>query len=332
LGIRLGSLLNAEGFIRMSMTDNGMAFVFPGQGSQSVGMMQELAASHPEVEQTFRAASDVLGYDLWRLVAEGPDERLNLTELTQPAMLAAGVAAYRVWEKVSDVRPGWMAGHSLGEYSALVCAGAIAFEDAVGLVAERARLMQGAVATGAGAMAAILGLDDPKVYAVCAALSNAEEVVTPANFNAPGQVVIAGHAASVARAIDALKAAGAKRAVLLPVSVPSHCPLMQGAAEKFREALAKVAIHEFTLPVVHNADVASHSAPEVIRAVLEKQLHSPVRWSDTIRFLYDQGVRRFIECGPGKVLAGLNKRIVKDANAEAVFNVDSLNKALELVK
>ena len=233
MGICLGSLLKVEDFIRMSMTDNCLAFVFPGQGSQSVGMMQELAASHPEVEQTFRTASDVLGYDLWHLVAEGPDERLNLTEQTQPAMLAAGVAAYRVWEKVSDVRPGWMAGHSLGEYTALVCAGAIAFEDAVALVVERARLMQGAVATGTGAMAAILGLDDAQVHAVCAALSSAEEVVTPANFNAPGQVVIAGHAASVARAVDALKAEGAKRAVLLPVSVPSHCPLMEGAAEKF---------------------------------------------------------------------------------------------------
>lgn len=316
----------------MSMTDNGMAFVFPGQGSQSVGMMQDLASSHPEVEQTYREASEVLGYDLWRLVSEGPEEQLNLTENTQPAMLAAGVAAFRVWEKQSEARPGWMAGHSLGEYSALVCAGAIAFEDAVGLVAERARLMQGAVANGVGAMAAILGLEDTKVHAVCAGLSSVEGVVTPANFNAPGQVVIAGHAASVAQAVDALKAEGAKRAVLLPVSVPSHCPLMEGAAEKFRDALAKVQIHEFTVPVVHNADVACHSAPEVIRAVLEKQLYCPVRWSDTIRFLYDQGVRRFIECGPGKVLAGLNKRIVKDAHAEALFNLDSLNKALELVK
>jgi len=323
---------NVESFIRMSMTDNGLAFVFPGQGSQSVGMMLELAASHPEVEQTFRIASDALGYDLWRLVAEGPNEQLNLTEHTQPAMLAAGVAAYRIWEKVSEVRPGWMAGHSLGEYSALVCAGALGFEDAVGLVAERARLMQGAVASGVGAMAAILGLDDAKIYTLCSALSTAEEVVTPANFNAPGQVVIAGHAAGVSRAVEALKAEGAKRAVLLPVSVPSHCPLMESAAEKFREALAKVTIHEFTLPVIHNADVASHSSPEVIRAVLEKQLYSPVRWSDTIRFLYDQGVRRYIECGPGKVLIGLNKRIVKDTAAEAVFNVDSLNKALELAK
>jgi [acyl-carrier-protein] S-malonyltransferase len=295
-------------------------------------MMLELAAVHPEVEETFAAASAVLGYDLWRLVAEGPVEQLNLTEHTQPAMLAAGVAAFRVWRKVSDVMPGWMAGHSLGEYSALVCAGAIRFEDAVALVAERARLMQGAVAPGVGAMAAILGLDDTRVVAVCAAVSTAEESVAPANFNAPGQIVIAGHAAGVARAIEVAKAEGAKKVVLLPVSVPSHCPLMAEAAEKFREALAKVAIHEFSVPVIHNVDVASHTAAEVVRAVLESQLHSPVRWSDTVRFLFDQGVRRFVECGPGKVLAGLNKRIVKDAKAEAVYSPDSLNKALELVE
>jgi len=199
------------------------------------------------------------------------------------------------------------------------------------LVAERGRLMQSAVASGTGAMAAILGLDDSQVHAVCAAISQPEEVVAPANFNAPGQVVIAGHAAAVAKAIDALKAQGAKRAVLLPVSVPSHCPLMQEAAAKFREALDKVRMHEFNVPVVHNADVACHSAPEVIRAVLEKQLYSPVRWSDSIRFLYDQGVRRFVECGPGKVLAGLNKRIAKDGQAEGLSSLDSLNKALELV-
>jgi len=316
----------------MGNTDNGTAFVFPGQGSQSVGMMLELASRHPEVEQTFRAASEVLGYDLWHLASEGPAEQLNLTEHTQPAMLAAGVAAYRVWSKVSTARPGWMAGHSLGEYSALVCAGAIRYEDAVVLVAERARLMQSAVAPGVGAMAAILGMDDAKLVAVCAAISTAEEVVTPANFNAPGQIVIAGHAAAVGRAIEAAKAEGAKKAVLLPVSVPSHCPLMAEAAERFREALGRVTIHEFNLPVVHNVDVASHAAPEVVRAILEQQLHQPVRWSDTIRFLFDQGVRRFIECGPGKVLVGLNKRIVKDAQTEAVFSPDSLNKALELVQ
>lgn len=316
----------------MGMIDNRLAMIFPGQGSQSVGMMVELAAQHPEVEQTFRSASEVLGYDLWQLVSEGPAEQLNRTEHTQPAMLAAGVAAYRVWEKLSDVRPAWMAGHSLGEYTALVCAGAIAFEDAVGLVAERARLMQSAVPSGVGAMAAILGMEDEHVVSICTAISSAEAVVTPANFNAPGQIVIAGHAPAVARAIDAAKAEGAKKAVPLSVSVPSHCPLMAEAAERFRATLASTPMHSSALPVVHNADVSRHTSPEAVREVLEKQLHSPVRWTESIRFLSAQGATVFVECGPGKVLAGLNKRIVKDAETEMVFNVDSLNKALERVK
>lgn len=316
----------------MNNIDHGLAFIFPGQGSQSLGMMQELAAIHPEVIQTFDMASARLGYDVWRLVSEGPVEQLNLTEYTQPAMLAAGVAAFRVWNKVAGISPGWMAGHSLGEYSALVCAGAIDFEDAVILVAERAKLMQSAVAAGTGAMAAILGLDDSKVIAVCEEITTAEEVVSPANFNSPGQVVIAGHASAVALAIDAAKREGAKKAVLLPVSVPSHCPLMVGAALKFREALARIAIGEFSIPVVHNADVATHLSPDAIRFVLEQQLHSPVRWSDTIRFLFDQGVGRFVECGPGKVLAGLSKRIVKEVRAEPLFDSNSLNKALEFLK
>ena len=316
----------------MNKTDNGLAFVFPGQGSQSVGMLGALAAEHPEVAQVFGTASEVLGYDLWRLATDGPAWELNLTEHTQPAMLAAGVAAYRVWAKVSDVQPRWMAGHSLGEFSALVCAGVVDFAQAVELVAKRAKLMQNAVEPGIGAMAAVLGLDDAKVIAVCAEISTVDEVVTPANFNSPGQVVIAGHAAAVARAIDALKEAGAKKAVLLPVSVPSHCPLMVWAAAEFREILAKITFHSSNIPVVHNVDVGSHSIPEEIRFVLEQQLYSPVRWSDTIRFLFEQGVCQFVECGPGKVLMGLNKRIVKDARMEAVFDTDSLNKALELVK
>jgi [acyl-carrier-protein] S-malonyltransferase len=316
----------------MSTVDNGLAFLFPGQGAQSVGMLGELAAHFPIVEETFEEASGTLGYDLWRLVAEGPEERLNLTEHTQPAMLAAGVAVYRIWTQACGIVPGWMAGHSLGEYTALVCGGALQFQDAVGLVAERARLMQSAVPAGEGAMAAILGLDDPKVVAICHRLSTDDAVVAPANFNAPGQLVIAGHAQAVARAIEEAKAEGAKRAVLLPVSAPSHCPLMTGAAERFREALAKIPMRDPAIPVLHNADVAMHSSPEVIRAVLERQLHSPVRWSDSIRFMSDQGVRRFIECGPGKVLAGLNKRILSEGKTEAMFSPDSLNKALELVK
>lgn len=316
----------------MSVTDNGLAFVFPGQGSQAVGMLQELAAEHPEVQETFAEASEVLGLDLWRVVVDGPAETLNLTENTQPAMLAAGVAAWRVWRKVSEVVPGWMAGHSLGEYTALVCADAIKYVDAVDLVRERARLMQAAVAPGVGAMAAILGLDDNVVVAVCNEISTAGRLVTPANFNAPGQVVIAGHAAAVELAIEAAKARGAKRAVQLPVSVPSHCPLMQEAADKFRASLAQVKIDSPTITVIHNVDVAPHPAPEVIAAALEKQLYGSVRWGDSVRFMFEQGVHRFIECGPGKVLAGLTKRIAPDARAEAVFSPDSLNKALELVK
>lgn len=316
----------------MSTIDDGLAFIFPGQGSQSVGMLQELAAEHPEVEQTFASASEVLGYDLWRLTSEGPAEKLNLTEYTQPAMLAAGVSAWRVWNTRCEVMQGWMAGHSLGEYTALVCAGAMSFEDGIALVAERARLMQQAVPPNTGAMAAILGLDDPKVVALCSALSIAEETVAPANFNAPGQIVIAGHATAVARAVEAAKAEGAKRAVLLPVSVPSHCRLMLGAAEKFESALAQVKIGTPSVPVVHNVDVAIHPAPDVIRSVLKQQLYSSVRWSDCVRFMYEQGVRRFVECGPGKVLSSLNKRIVPEAKVEAIFDTHSLNKALELVR
>lgn len=318
----------------MSTVEAGLAFVFPGQGSQSVGMMAELATSHPEIEACYREASEILGRDLWELVSAGPSEQLNMTENTQPAMLAASVASFRVWEKSTDIRPAWMAGHSLGEYSALVCSEALAFEDAVVLVAARARLMQESVNPGVGAMAAILGLEDATVVEVCKEISslNQDSCVTTANFNAPGQIVIAGHAGAVAKAIEALKAAGAKKAILLPVSVPSHCPLMDGAALKFREYLAKVAISAPKIPVVHNADVACHSSGDAIRSVLERQLFSSVRWSESIRFIQQQGVDKFVECGPGKVLAGLNKRIVPDARTEAVFGQDSLNKALELVK
>lgn len=316
----------------MSRVDNGLAFVFPGQGSQSVGMLSGLAASHPEVQTTFSSASEVLGYDLGDLVLNGPEERLNSTQFTQPAMLAAGVAAWRVWCANSEVRPGWMAGHSLGEYTALVCAGALEFEDALKLVSERARLMQEAVPAEVGAMAAVLGLTDEQVVTVCKEASTASEIVTAANFNAPGQVVIAGDKAAVERATVQAKAAGAKRAVLLPVSVPSHCPLMQAAADQFKLTLDATPMQSPAIGVVHNVDVAMHPAPEVIRAVLQKQLHSSVRWADSIQFIFQQGVDRFVECGPGRVLAGLNKRIVAEAKTEAIFDANSLAKTLELVQ
>jgi [acyl-carrier-protein] S-malonyltransferase len=314
----------------MSLVDNNLAFVFPGQGSQAVGMLAELATAHPEVEATFRTASEVLGLDLWALTQEGPAERLNQTRNTQPAMLAAGVAAWRVWCKLSEVRPGWMAGHSLGEYTALVCADALDFETALRLVAERARLMQEAVPAGTGAMAAILGLSDAEVVGICGRASSETETVTAANFNAPSQVVVAGDQAAVQRAIDLAKADGAKRAVLLPVSVPSHCPLMKPAADQFGVTLAATVFNSPAIGVVHNVDVATHPAPEVIRAALQRQLCGSVRWTESIQFIAQQGADRFVECGPGKVLLGLNKRIVPDARTAAIFDTPSLATALEL--
>jgi [acyl-carrier-protein] S-malonyltransferase len=314
------------------MNDKSLAFVFPGQGSQSVGMLQELATEYAIVMDTFQEASEVLGYDLWQLVAGGPAEQLNQTEYTQPAMLVAGVAVWRVWCNSSPVRPAWMAGHSLGEYTALVCAGAIAFSDAVGLVRERARLMQGAVPAGVGAMAAILGIDDAKVVELCEKISTADALVTAANFNAPGQIVIAGHKSAVEQCAEAAKNAGAKRAVLLPVSVPSHCPLMAEAAGQFLQRLQSVSV---TVPdlisVVHNVDVSVQTDVAAIRERLAQQLYGSVRWSETVSYLVNQGVAHFVECGPGKVLAGLGKRIAASAPIEPLYSPDSLKKALEMV-
>ena len=306
-----------------------LAFVFPGQGSQSVGMLADLAASHAEVRQTFERASTVLGKDLWSIVATGPKEELDKTQNTQPAMLAAGVAVWQVWCKHSTVRPAWMAGHSLGEYTALVCSEAMSFEDGIKLVAQRAQLMQEAVLPGIGAMAAILGLEDHHVVRICHDAAGAE-MVSAANFNAPGQVVIAGHTAAVERAMQAAKAEGAK-AILLPVSVPSHCELMALAAQQLDQQLQGVFIDSPKMTLIHNADVASHSAPEVIRNALKEQLYKPVRWVDSIRFMHDQGVTSFVECGPGKVLVGLNKRILKDAEHLSIYDSESFNKVLEHV-
>ncbi|MGZ8185036.1 MAG: ACP S-malonyltransferase [Methylobacter sp.] len=305
-----------------------LAFVFPGQGSQFVGMLSELAASYPEVKPIFERASDALGRNLWSIVQEGPEDELNQTHNTQPAMLAAGVAVWEIWCKHSKTRPVWMAGHSLGEYTALVCSNALSFEDGIKLVSERGRLMQEAVPAGMGAMAAILGLEDHQVVKICADTAETE-VVSAVNFNAPGQVVIAGNAAAVERAMIAAKKAGAKRAVKLPVSVPSHCALMAPAAEKLYEYLQNTAIDMPEMTLIHNVDVASHNAPEVIRNVLKEQLYQPVRWSDSIRFMHDQGVTCFVECGPGKVLIGLNKRIAKDAAHFAIYNPETLNQVLE---
>jgi [acyl-carrier-protein] S-malonyltransferase len=287
-----------------------LAVVFPGQGSQSVGMLAALAASEPVVQQTFAEASDVLGYDLWALCQQGPDAELGVTEKTQPAMLAAGVATWRAWQQHGGPRPVAMAGHSLGEYTALVCSEALDFRAAVDLVRFRGQVMQQAVPLGEGAMAAILGLDDEALDAACREAAKGE-VVEPVNFNAPGQIVIAGQASAVARAIEAAKARGAKRAVALPVSVPSHSRLMVGAADRLAERLRTVELRMPNVPAVYTVDVQTHQSPDGIRQALREQLFKPVRWADSVRAMIASGVTTFVECGPGKVLTSLGKRIEK---------------------
>lgn len=304
-----------------------LAFVFPGQGSQSVGMMQGLA-TRPEIRLTFSEASDALSQDLWALVTEGPAEQLNLTINTQPAMLAADIATWRVWQAMGGAQPVVMAGHSLGEYAALVAAGALSFPDAIKLVRFRAEAMQAAVPEGSGAMAAILGLDDDDVRAVCSEAA-AGDVVEAVNLNSPGQVVIAGSKTAVERAMALAKEKGAKRALPLPVSVPSHSSLMAPAADKLLAYLQDVTIMSPTIPVLHNTDVEAHSSPEAIRLALAKQLHTPVRWVETVRAIKAAGVERMIECGPGKVLAGLAKRIDDSLSAVALVDEASFAAALE---
>ncbi len=306
-----------------------LAFVFPGQGSQAVGMLSALAESHPVVTETFTEASDQLGFNLWKMVSEGPKEDLNQTINTQPAMLTAGVAAWRVWQQQGGMAPSVMAGHSLGEYSALVCAGALHFGDAVKLVAERGRLMQEAVPAGEGAMAAILGLEDDQVRSVCSDAAQGG-VVEAVNFNAPGQVVIAGSADAVERATGLAKEAGAKRALPLPVSVPSHSSLMREAAEKFGAAMAPIVINPPEIPVINNVDVVAEIEPDQIRGSLTRQLYNPVRWVETVQEMHSAGVDTLIECGPGKVLAGLNKRIEKSMKAAPLFDQASLEAAIAL--
>ena len=284
------------------------AFVFPGQGSQSVGMLAALGAAEPAVQSTFAEASRVLGYDLWQLVSEGPAEALNATERTQPAMLAAGTAVWRVWRARGGSVPARVSGHSLGEFTALVCAGALDFPAAIELVRFRGQVMQDAVAAGSGAMAAILGLEDEVVLAVCREAAGSG-IVEAANFNSPEQIVIAGERSAVQRAIEAAKARGAKRAVLLPVSVPAHSSLMRGAGERLRTRLASLPVRTPEIPYVSAVDAREHTAPEDIRELLVRQISSPVRWTDTLRVLSAGPIAQVVECGPGKVLTGLNRRI-----------------------
>jgi len=303
------------------------AFIFPGQGSQSIGMLSELAGTYPIVQQTFSKASDALGYDLWDLVQNGSADDLNSTDKTQPAMLAAGVAVWSVWNEKQADRPSLMAGHSLGEYSALVCSGALDFADGIRLVRDRGLFMQAAVAQGEGAMAAILGLEDAAVIKVCAD-SAAGEIVEAVNFNSPGQVVIAGNTNAVNRAIETATDAGAKKAILLPVSVPSHCALMKPAAEKLKERLSGIEICLPEIPVVNNVDASIAENADQIKDALVRQLYQPVRWVDCINKMMEMEVTDFVECGPGKVLAGLNKRISRRTPALPVFDNASLEKAL----
>ncbi|HGE6719624.1 TPA: ACP S-malonyltransferase [Serratia marcescens] len=304
------------------------AFVFPGQGSQAVGMLVELAAQFPIVEETFGEASSALGYDLWQLVQQGPAEELNKTWQTQPALLAASVAIFRVWQQQGGKAPALMAGHSLGEYSALVCAGVLDFKAAIRLVELRGKLMQEAVPEGTGAMYAIIGLDNDAIAKACEESAQGQ-VVSPVNFNSPGQVVIAGNKEAVERAGAACKAAGAKRALPLPVSVPSHCALMKPAADKLAVALQDITFNAPQVPVVNNVDVRTENDPEAIRSALVRQLYSPVRWTESVEFIAAQGVTSLLEVGPGKVLTGLTKRIVDTLTAAAVNDTASLSAALE---
>ncbi|MBN6071102.1 ACP S-malonyltransferase [Aggregatibacter actinomycetemcomitans] len=306
------------------------AMVFPGQGSQAVGMLAELAAEYPVVQDTFKQASEALGYDLWQLVQQGPAEELNKTRQTQPALLAASVAIYRVWqEKYPQLKPEVMAGHSLGEYSALVCSGVLDFQDAVKLVELRGKLMQQAVPEGTGAMYAIIGLDNEAIINACKQAEQGE-VVSAVNFNSPGQVVIAGAKAAVERAAALCKEAGAKRTLPLAVSVPSHCALMKPAADQLSVSLESITLKAPNIAVLNNVDVKEENEAEAIRHALVRQLYSPVRWAETVEKMAHNGVEVLVEIGPGKVLNGLTKRIVDSLQAVSVNDVKSLDSIEEL--
>ena len=309
------------------MTSTQLAFVFPGQGSQSVGMLADLASADPVVQATFAEASEGAGVDLWRLSQEGPDTELNTTEFTQPALLAAGIAVWRLWQARGGAMPAQLAGHSLGEYTALVAAGALPLADAARLVRLRGQLMQAAAPAGTGAMAAVLGADDALVLEVCEA-SSGREVVVPANFNSPGQIVIGGHADAVDRALTALAERGVRKAVKLAVSVPSHTPLMREAANRLAEAMNGLAWSAPQLPIVQNVDAEVRTDIASIRDALVRQLYLPVQWTQCVETLVARGATRIAECGPGKVLTGLVKRIDKSVDARALGAPSDLDAAL----
>ncbi len=304
------------------------ACLFPGQGSQSVGMMANLATGYSEVRQTFEQGSDILQEDLWKLVMDGPEEELNRTENTQPIILCSSVAIWRIWKRQSTIPPIMMAGHSFGEYSALVCADSFEFEAALPLAKYRGQIMQRVVPEGRGAMAAILGLEEEKLAKVCKRSAQGQ-IVHAVNFNAPGQIAIAGHTEAVMRAAEAARSAGAKRAVILPLSVPSHSTLMQPAAEQLRDYLDNIEVKSPKIEVIHNADVKSYTDDLAIKDALYRQLFSPVRWIETVQHCISHGVNTFIELGPGKVLAGLCKRIDRKAPCYCIYSLRSLEQAIE---
>lgn len=310
------------------MSNSVLAFVFPGQGSQKVGMLAAMAEQYPIIEETFAQASEVLGYDVWELVQKGEQEQLNLTERTQPLLLTASVALWRVWQQKGGATPAFMAGHSLGEFSALVCAGSLEFTDAVALVRDRGRFMQTAVPVGVGAMAAVLGLEDQQITDICQSISVGESVVEAVNFNSPGQVVIAGTVAAVEAAIVACKEAGAKRAMSLPVSAPFHTSLMRPAGEKLAEKIALLDVKSPAIPVVHNVHGQTESDPEKIKQLLVEQIYSPVKWVGCIETLLAAGIEQTVECGPGKVLSGLNRRIQKTLAVFSLEEPQDFDKAL----
>jgi [acyl-carrier-protein] S-malonyltransferase len=305
-----------------------LAFVFPGQGSQSIGMLAELAESYPVIQKTFNMASDQVGYNVWQLVQQGPAEKLNQTEMTQVAMLTADVAIYNLLYDLGLPQPKWMAGHSLGEYAALVCADVINFEHAVKLVAKRGQLMQNTIPLGQGAMAAVIGLDDDQVNQICADSSTATEQVSVANYNSLGQVVIAGHRFAIEKAIDKADSQGARMAKILPVSVPCHCPLLKDAAEAFEEFLNEAPFKSPKIKVISNVDLSVYETPTQIRLLLKEQLSNPVRWVEIIQLMQKNEVSLFVECGPGKVLSGLIKRIDRGLLTFNTQDKNSINHTL----